>query len=113
MRKKDEFKFLAIATLLFIVTVSFHSLGVFAAFIPLAALFIKGYTQTPYYKLLAFSILGGVSAYLYGQLFVKIPYQAWKNSHGFVTMNSDSPNVFSHLLNTNSLLTTMAVIGVF
>jgi len=111
--KKDEFKFLAIATLLFIVTVSFHSLGVFAAFIPLAALFIKGYTQTPYYKLLAFSILGGVSAYLYGQLFVKIPYQAWKNSHGFVTMSSDSPNVFSQLLNTNNLLTTTTVIGVF
>lgn len=111
--KRDEFKFLVIATSLFVMTVSFQSLGVFAAFFPLVALFIKGYSQTPYYKLIAFSFIGGIAAYIYGQLFVGEPYQSWKAAHGIILNTSDSGNAVTQLLTTNGLLTLPAAIGVF
>jgi len=111
--KKDEFKLLVIATSLFMITVSLHSLGVFAAFIPLVALFIKGYARTPYYKLIAFSIMGGSAAYLYRLLFVRSPYKVWKETNGILTNNADSTNALSQLLHTNNLLAVVSLAGIF
>jgi len=109
--KKDNLKSLAIAAVLFMITVSLHSLGVFAAFVPLVALFIKGYARTPYYKLFAFSIMAGAAAYLYRLLFVRSPYRVWKETHGILTNGAESTNTITQLLTTYNLLATVSLIG--
>ncbi len=78
--KNDTFILLTISAALFIATVSFHRLGIFAVFIPLVTLFVKGFSTTPQYKLILFSIISGLTAYYYGQ-FVNSPYQTWKDAH--------------------------------
>ena len=80
--KKDTLQNLIIAILFFIAAVSFHSMGVFLALIPLIALFIKDYATTPQYKLILFSMICGVAAYLYGEIFVGGPYAQWKALNG-------------------------------
>ena len=67
--QKDTLKHLLTAIFLFFATTSLHRIGVFAAFIPLIALFIPGYATTPQYKLILFSLIGGVTAYIAGNIF--------------------------------------------
>ena len=80
--QRDTFWHLAVSIILFIAAASFHNLGVFLAFIPFVALFIKDYATTPQYKLILFSIISGVIAYLYGEIFVSGPYAQWKETYG-------------------------------
>lgn len=80
--KKDTLKNLVIAALMFLIAASFHNIGVFLALVPLIALFIKDYATTPQYKLILFSIIAGVSTYLYGEIFVGGPYEQWKQAYG-------------------------------
>lgn len=82
--QKDTYKNLLIATTLFIVTVSFHQIGIFLAIIPFIALFIKDYATTPQYKLILFSVISGIIAYLYAEMFVTAPYSQWKEAHGII-----------------------------
>jgi len=92
----DTFKNLLIATTLFIVTVSFHQIGIFLAIIPFIALFIKDYATTPQYKLISFSIITGILAYLYAEMFVTAPYSQWKEAHGIILTDITASRLPQH-----------------
>jgi len=104
--KKDTLYSLALTITLFIVAVSFHQLGVFLAFIPLIALFTKDYATTPQYKLILFSIITGITAYLYGDIFVSGPYSQWKETYGITTANAvENKSLLQNLTITGLQLT--------
>jgi len=86
--KRDTLINAAISITLFIITVSIHRLGVFAAFIPLITLFIKGYASTPQYKLILFSLIGGIAAYFAGSIIVGGAFQEWRDTYGIVTADT-------------------------
>jgi hypothetical protein len=109
--QKDEFKYLALSITLFILAATFHNLGVFAAFIPLLALFIKGYAQTPHYKLIAFAVVAGLSSYFYGEIVSGGPYQEWIDAHGIVSGDPGTNNSLLRYLPTNGLLIMQGVAG--
>jgi len=108
---KDTLNNLVICVILFIAAASFHNLGVFLAFIPLIALFIKGYTTTSQYKLILFSIISGVSAYIYGYIFVEGPYSEWKNAYGIVSTEIKSENNILYFFRDNVALIVRGIIG--
>ncbi|MFV2004925.1 MAG: ArnT family glycosyltransferase [Gammaproteobacteria bacterium] len=108
--KNDTFKHLAISAALFTATISFHQLGIFAVLIPLGILFVKGFSTTPQYKLILFSIISGFTAYFYGQ-FVDSPYQAWKEVHGIVTATNVSGTTFGSIFSSNILLIAQGISG--
>ena len=109
--QKDELKYLVTSIILFVLTVSFHSLGVFAAFIPLTALLIKGYTKTPHYKLIIFAIIGGVSAYLYGGIYVGNPYREWTEAHSIATSDTASGSFLLQHVHLHGLLLVQGTLG--
>jgi len=109
--KNDTFTLLSISAVLFIATVSFHRLGIFAVFIPLVTLFVKGYSTTPQYKLILFSIISGLAAYYYGQ-FVGSPYQAWMDAHSLAPSADALPGTASGSpLWSNTLLIAQGMSG--
>ncbi|MEE9422708.1 MAG: glycosyltransferase family 39 protein [Gammaproteobacteria bacterium] len=67
---------------LFIAALSLHKFAVFAALIPFVVLFVQDYAKTPTYKLMLFSIFGGLSTALFGIFYVNKPYKAWKAANG-------------------------------
>ncbi len=109
--QKDEFRYLALSGALFILSTTFHSLGIFAAFIPLIALSIKGFAKTPQYKLIAFSLVAGATAYLYSQMFTAAPYQEWANAHAVISIDTGSGNFLSRHIATNGLLIVQGIVG--
>jgi len=109
--QKDEFTYLALSIILFILAATFHNLGVFSAFIPLIALFIKGYAKTPHYKLIAFSVVAGVSSYFYGHIFINGPYKEWINAHGILSDDTGATSILSQNLPTNSILIMQGALG--
>ena len=108
--KHDTFKHLAISAALFIATVSFHKLSIFAALIPLVPLFVKGYSTTPQYKLILFFIISGFTAYFYGQ-FVGSPYQAWQDAHSLASSTNVPGTDPGSILSSNILLIAQAMTG--
>lgn len=109
--RSDSNRYLFISITLFIFTVSFHQLGVFAAFIPLVALFIQGFSMTPAYKLVLFSAISGISAYFYGSTFVSAPYRAWKISNGIETIDTVTPGATTGLHVPELLILVPALTG--
>lgn len=86
--QSDDNRHLLIAMALFGVSASLHQFGLFAAFIPLAALLIQDFSRTPTWKLLLFTAVSGVSALLYGHFYIDTVYQAWKTTNGIELANS-------------------------
>ncbi len=109
--QKDTFYYLATAIILFITAASFHNLGVFLAFIPMIALFVQGYATTPQYKLILFSVISGISAYLYGQIFVAGPYTEWKVAHGITSAKITTGNYILPFIHENGVLIARGVTG--
>lgn len=111
--KKDSLKNLILAALLFLVAASFHNIGVFLALIPLIALFIKDYASTPQFKLILFSIISGVSTYLYGEIFVGGPYQEWKQAYGIGVAEVSSHTSLLQNYSASGLQMVQGAIGLF
>ncbi len=110
--RRNDTKWLLLTTALFIPTVTLHNIGVFAAFVPLIALFIKGFARTPQYKLLLFSILGGISAFAYGKYLVSDAYHIWIAKNGIQDLSSASDNALTYLLPGNTLLLLLGITGI-
>ena len=111
--RNNSSKFLLLATALFIPTVTVHNIGVFAAFIPLVTLFIKGFARVPQYKLLIFSFVGGLSAFVYGKYLVSDAYQIWIEKNGIQNIATASDNALTYLLPGNKVLLLLAIAGIF
>ena len=109
--QRDTFWHMAISLILFIAAASFHNLGVFLAFIPLITLFIKDYATTPQYKLILFSVITGVSTYLYGKIFVGGPYTEWKEAYGIVASDTNTRELFLQYLNLTSMQLAQSITG--
>ena len=109
--QRDTFWHMAISLILFIAAASFHNLGVFLAFIPLITLFIKDYATTPQYKLILFSVITGVSTYLYGKIFVGGPYTEWKEAYGIVASDTNTRKLFLQYLNLTSMQLAQSITG--
>jgi len=88
---------LILSIILFVATATLHNLGVLAAFIPLIAILIKDYSKTKALKLITFSFVGGVSAYLYGKLIVARPYHAWKAANGLELKSLGTPSLLENI----------------
>jgi hypothetical protein len=84
--KVDSLRNAAITTALFILTISFHIIGIFGVFIPFVALFVKGYSRTSQYKLIAFSVFAGAAAYLFNEYIIGAAYTDWRNEHSLVSI---------------------------
>ena len=109
--QQDSNRNLIIAAVLFITTTAFHNLGVFAAFIPLVALHIKGFVKTPQYKLIAFSIIGGISAYLYGERYVGLAYQRWTELNAIQPISASGDSAINLLFPDSISLMILGLIG--
>lgn len=109
--QRDTLRHLAISIILFIAAGSFHNLGVFLAFIPLIALFIKDYATTPQYKLILFSIITGVATYLYGKIIVGSPYTQWKEAYGIATANINHSESLLQQFSVTGLQLTQGITG--
>jgi uncharacterized membrane protein len=109
--KKDTLYSLALATILFFVAANFHNLGVFLAFIPLIALFIKDYATTPQYKLILFSIITGLTTYLYGEIVIGGPYIQWKEAYGIAATDINANKSLLQHLTVTSMQLTQGITG--
>jgi 4-amino-4-deoxy-L-arabinose transferase-like glycosyltransferase len=108
--KEDSFRSAALATVLFILTVSFHGLGIFGALIPLVALFVKGYSRTPQYKLITFSVLSGVAAYLFAK-YINSAYGLWRNENSIASIGPDQAPFFTQLFPDSLLVIALGIAG--
>ena len=93
--QSDRNGHLVLAIVLFALSASLHQFGIFAAFIPIAALLIQNFCRTPTYKLLLFSSLGGLSALLYGRFYIDNIYLSWKSANGIEMANTTAANSFA------------------
>jgi 4-amino-4-deoxy-L-arabinose transferase-like glycosyltransferase len=110
--RDDQPKYLILSVLLIFLTATLHSLGVFAAFVPLTALFIKGFAKTSHYKLIAFAIVAGVTSYIYSLVFIQAPYQEWIDAHGIISRESSSASDLMRNLTVNTLLIAQGIVGI-
>lgn len=109
--RTDKFRYFLSAAIFFIISASFHNLGVFAALIPLVALFIKGYSKASSFSLIAFSVTSGISSYLYGRIFVAAPYRDWVTRHGIKTIEQASEQSLFAAFPTNLMLLLLGLTG--
>ena len=108
--QNDKLRNIVVSAALFAAAVSFHGLGIFAVFIPLVTLFVAGYSSTPQYKLILFSIVSGLAAYFYSQ-FVGNPYLAWREAHSIMPATSVAVIDILSILSGNILLIGQGAVG--
>jgi 4-amino-4-deoxy-L-arabinose transferase-like glycosyltransferase len=109
--KEDSLRNAALTTALFIVTISFHTIGIFGALIPLATLYVKGYSRTPQYKLITFSFIAIIAAQLFDRHIISAAYQGWRNEQGIVSTDAGPTYYFAQLLSDNLLVIALGITG--
>jgi len=110
--KKNERKWLIVSAVLLAITATLHKLSILTALIPLIALFVKDFSRVPQYRLIAFSVIGGIACYAYGKFFVDAPFRAWSavNRMSDVAVTDGKAGLVA-LLTTHGLLSWQAVSG--
>jgi hypothetical protein len=73
----DSWLYLVTAFLLFVLTVSFHTLAMFASILPIIAIFINGWAKTSSYRMVLFSVLSAATAWLYSSYVVQGAFDQW------------------------------------
>jgi len=111
--RHNNSKFQLLSIVLLLPTITLHNIGVFAAFIPLITLFVKGFAKAAQYKLLIFSIISGLIAFVYGEYFVSDTYQIWIEQNGIQSLSATSDNTLTYLIPDNPLQLIFGVTGVF
>jgi uncharacterized membrane protein len=110
--QRDTFWYLAISIIMFIAAANLHNLGVFLALVPLITLFIKDYATTPQYKLILFSIVMGVTTYLYGEIIIGGPYSQWKEAYGIAATDINTSKSLMQSLTVTSMQLAQGIIGI-